>query len=163
MTARLLILNHALLLLCASIYLGTGAEMVLFTFPIAPQLTTDNYYLHYVPEIAAATAFFTPMTKIMLASGCVMLVAEWRQPTRWVPIVVLLAVVAATLLTTQWIFPLNAEMATHIKDGGRLHAVLDEFMRLSRLRLGFWCVEWAAMAWYFARWAMRARYAAWLS
>ncbi|OJB11814.1 hypothetical protein, partial [Burkholderia ubonensis] len=109
MSGRLLIANHAFLLLCASIYLGTGASLVLFSFPVAPQLTTDNYYLQFVPQVTAATAFFTVMTKLMLASGSVMLVAEWRQPTRWVPIVVLLGVLVATFVTLEWIFPLNAE------------------------------------------------------
>lgn len=61
------------------------------------------------------------MTKLMLASGFIMLIAEWRQPTRWVPIVVLLGVFIATFLTLKWIFPLNAEMASHIKDATRLH------------------------------------------
>ncbi|WP_010099432.1 hypothetical protein [Burkholderia ubonensis] len=69
MSGRLLIANHAFLLLCASMYLGTGASLVLFSFPVAPQLTTDNYYLQFVPQVTAATAFFTVMTKLMLASG----------------------------------------------------------------------------------------------
>ncbi|KIP13092.1 hypothetical protein KY49_1900 [Burkholderia sp. MSHR3999] len=160
MTGRLLIANHAFLLLCASIYLGTGASLVLFSFPVAPQLTTDNYYLQFVPQVTAATAFFTVMTKLMLASGSVMLVAEWRQPTRWVPIVVLLGVLVATFVTLGWIFPLNAELAGHIKDAARLRQVLDDWMRLNRLRVALWCIQWSALAWYFARWANRARYSA---
>ncbi|KVL09641.1 DUF1772 domain-containing protein [Burkholderia ubonensis] len=160
MSGRLLIANHAFLLLCASIYLGTGASLVLFSFPVAPQLTTDNYYLQFVPQVTAATAFFTVMTKLMLASGSVMLVAEWRQPTRWVPIVVLLGVLVATFVTLEWIFPLNAELASHIKDAARLRQVLDDWMRLNRLRVALWCIQWSALAWYFARWANRSRYSA---
>ncbi|KWN79554.1 hypothetical protein WM24_26900 [Burkholderia ubonensis] len=160
MSGRLLIANHVFLLLCASIYLGTGASLVLFSFPVAPQLTTDNYYLQFVPQVTAATAFFTVMTKLMLASGSVMLVAEWRQPTRWVPIVVLLGVLVATFVTLEWIFPLNAELAAHIKDAARLRQVLDDWMRLNRLRVALWCIQWSALAWYFARWANRARYSA---
>ncbi|KVP38617.1 DUF1772 domain-containing protein [Burkholderia ubonensis] len=160
MSGRLLIANHAFLLLCASIYLGTGASLVLFSFPVAPQLTPDNYYLQFVPQVTAATAFFTVMTKLMLASGSVMLVAEWRQPTRWVPIVVLLGVLVATFVTLEWIFPLNAELAGHIKDAARLRQVLDDWMRLNRLRVALWCIQWSALAWYFARWANRSRYSA---
>ncbi len=101
-------------------YLGTGGSLVLFSFPLAPQLTPDNYYLQFVPQVQAATAFFTTMTKVMLACGLIMLIAEWRQRTRWVPIIV----------------------------------------QLNRIRVGLWCVQWAALAWYFARWTHRARYPA---
>ncbi|ROH87189.1 hypothetical protein ED236_05820 [Pseudomethylobacillus aquaticus] len=159
MKAKLLTINHLILLLCASIYLGTGVSMVLFSFPVASQLTVDNYWLHYVPQIQAATEFFTALVKVMLVCGTIMLIAEWRQPTRWVPIVFLLALIAASLLTTEMIFPLNEEMAGHIRDEARMHAVLDEFMRLSTLRLWLWALEWLVLAWYFARWACRARFA----
>ncbi|MES2940668.1 MAG: hypothetical protein V4864_23520 [Pseudomonadota bacterium] len=160
MKNRLLIANHVFLLLCASMYLGTGGSLVLFSFPLAPQLTPDNYYLQFVPQVQAATEFFTTMTKLMLAACLVMLWAEWRQPTRWVPVVVLLGVLAATGITLKWIIPLNTEMAAHITDAARLREVLDEWMRLNRIRVALWCVQWAALAWYFARWALRGRYSA---
>ncbi len=160
MRARLLLLNSVFLLLCASMYLGTGGSLVLFSFPVAPQMTPDNYYLQFVPQVQAATEFFTTMTKLMLASAVVMLIAEWRQPTRWVPIVVLAGVLVATGLTIKFIFPLNAEMAAHIKDAARLPVVLDEWMQLNRIRVALWCVQWGALAWYFARWALRARFSA---
>lgn len=160
MKNRLLMANHLFLLLCASMYLGTGGSLVLFSFPVAPQLTPDNYYLQFVPQVQAATAFFTTMTQLMLAAAAVMLWSEWRQPTRWVPIVVLLGVGAATGLTIQWIFPLNAAMAGHIRDAAQLHRVLDEWMQLNRIRAALWLVQWSALAWYFARWAYRSRYSA---
>lgn len=160
MKETLLVANHLLLFLCASMYLGTGGSLVLFSFPIVPQLTPDNYYLQFVPQVQGATAFFTTMTKVMLASGVIMLIAEWRQPTRWVPIVVLLGVIAATALTLTSIIPLNEEMAGHIQDSERLHVILAEWMQLNRIRVGLWCVQWAALAWYFGRWTQRARYPA---
>ncbi|NPT58188.1 anthrone oxygenase family protein [Paraburkholderia elongata] len=161
MKDRLLIANHALLLLCASMYLGTGASLVLFSFPIAPQMTPANYYLQFVPQVQAATSFFTSMTKLMLVFATIMLVAEWRQPTRWVPLVVLAAIIAATVLTLLWLFPLNNEMAGRIQDAERLQVVLQEWMRLNRVRVALWCVQWTALVWYFARWTLRARYATW--
>lgn len=160
MTSRLLMANQVFLLLCASMYLGTGASLVLFSFPVAVQLTPSNYFLQFVPQVQQATGFFTTMTKLMLAAGVIMLLAEWRQPTRWVPIVVLLAIAAATGLTIKWIFPLNAAMAGHITDGAQLHRVLDEWMNLNRIRVGLWSVQWSALAWHFARWAYRSRYSA---
>jgi len=160
MKHRLLVANHVFLLLCASMYLGTGGSLALFSFPLAAQLTPDNYYLQFVPQVQAATAFFTTMTKLMLAACVVMLWSEWHQPTRWVPVVVLLAVLAATGMTVKWILPLNAVMAGHITDPVQLHRVLDEWMHLNRIRVALWCVQWAALAWYFARWAYRSRYSA---
>lgn len=160
MKPLLLMANHVFLLLCTSMYLGTGGSLVLFSFPVAPQLTPDNYYLQFVPQVQAATEFFTTMTKLMLAAAAVMMWSEWRQPTRWVPIVVLLGVLASTGLTIKLIFPLNAAMAGHINDAAELHRVLDEWMQLNRIRFGLWCVQWGAMAWYFALWAYRGRYLA---
>jgi hypothetical protein len=159
MKERLLILNHALLFLCASMYLGTGGSLVLFSFPIAPQLTTQNYYLQFVPQVTAATAFFTTMTKVMLATACIMLFAEWRQVTRWVPIVVLLSVIASTVLTLIWIFPLNQAMADHIQDPGQLKTVLSAWMNLNRIRAVLWLIQWCSLMAYFAYWARRGRYA----
>src|SRR4051812_1673409 len=110
MKACLLTLNAAFLFLCVSMYLGTGWSMVLFSFPVVPKLTVDNYYLVFVPEVAAATAFFTTMTKLMLVSCFVMTWAEWKTHFRWVPIVVFAGVIAATALTMYYIFPLNNAM-----------------------------------------------------
>jgi hypothetical protein len=155
----LLIANHALLFLCASMYLGTGVSLVWFSFPVEPQMTPDNYYLQFVPQVQAATVFFTLVVKIMLTCGVIMLISEWRQRTVWVPVVVLAAVSAASALTVYWIFPLNNEMANHITDAARLKAVLGEWMNYSRWRMGLWTIEWAAMMWYFGYWAYRARYA----
>ncbi|MBI3368597.1 MAG: hypothetical protein HY021_09205 [Burkholderiales bacterium] len=162
MKARLLMLNHVVLFLCASMYLGTGGSLVLFSFPIAPQLTPDNYWLPFMPPVHAATEFFTPMTKLMIACNIVMLFSEWRNGVRWVPIVVLASVIAATLLTTQQIFPVNAEMDNHIQDPARLKIVLEHWMQLNRMRVALWCVQWAALAWWFARWSLRGRYPGWL-
>jgi hypothetical protein len=157
--SKAMILNHALLFLCTSMYMGTGVSLVFFSFPIIPELTVDNYYLQYVPQIQAATDFFTLVTKIMLTTGVIMIVAEWKQPTRWVPIVVFLAVVAAATLTVKLIFPLNVEMANHVTDPIRLQFILHEFSRLSTIRFGLWSLQWALMLWYFVRWAYRSRYA----
>jgi hypothetical protein len=150
MKRRLLILNHSLLLLCCSMYLGTGWSLLLFSFPIAPTLTPDNYYLQFVPQVTAATKFFTYMTMVMIAAGVVMLVAEWRTRFRWVPVVVLLGVLAATGLTMKFIIPYNEEMAAHITSAARLGEVLDAWMGFNRLRVGLWTVQWLAMMIYFA-------------
>jgi MFS superfamily sulfate permease-like transporter len=150
MKLKLLTLNHSLLFLCTSIYLGTGWSLVLFSFPVAPSLTTDNYYMQFVPQVTAATKFLTWLTLLMIALAIVMLIAEWRSGFRWVPIVVLLGVLAATGLTMKFLLPLNQEMAARITDPGRLGEVLSKWMSLNRVRVGMWTVQWLAMMVYFA-------------
>lgn len=150
MKRTLLAANESLLFLCTSMYLGTGWSLLLFSFPIAPQLTIDNYYLYFVPSVAAATHFFTYMTQVMIAACLVMAVAQWQTRFRWVPIVVLLSVVAATALTIVVIFPLNDEMSRGITDPARLRTVLDKWMMLNRLRVELWTVQWLSMMIYFA-------------
>jgi hypothetical protein len=138
-------------------YLGTGGSLVLFSFPVEPKLTPDNYYLQFVPQVQAATHFFTYMTMLMIALAIVMSVSEWRTKLRWVPIVVLLGVFAATGLTMSMIFPLNDEMAKGITDSARLHEVLGQWMSLNRVRVGIWVVQWVSMMVWFGYWARKAR------
>jgi hypothetical protein len=145
----LLTANNALLFLCVSMYLGTGWSLVLFSFPVAPQLTIHNYYMQFVPQVTSATHFFTYMTTLMIVLAVVMLAAEWRSVTRWAPIVVLGSVIVATLMTIWVILPLNDEMSRGITSPSRLRAVLDQWMALNRVRVGLWTVQWASMMAYF--------------
>src|SRR4051812_31234879 len=92
---RVLLLNHVILFLCCSIYIGTGVSLVFFQFPLEPRLTPDNYYLIFVEPVTNATRFFTVMTIVMLATGAVMLLTEWFTGIRWVPALVLLALIAS--------------------------------------------------------------------
>jgi hypothetical protein len=146
---RLLLLNDVFLLMCASIYLGTGISLVFFQLPIEPNLTIDNYYLIFIVPVQNATRFFTYMTILMLISGAIMLVTEWFSGLRWVPIVVLLAVIAATLLTEIYIFPLNKELEAHVTDPARLKVLFGQWATTNRIRASLWAVQWAAMAYWF--------------
>jgi hypothetical protein len=148
--------NVVFLLACVSMYFGTGWSLVLFSFPIAPRLTTETYYLQFVPQVQAATAFLTPMTIAMLVSAPVMIWTEWSTGYRWVPIVVLMAIIVATALTEKVIFPLNVEMAAGIKEQARLTDVLARWMSFNRIRVWLWTVEWLALAAYLAMKMIRA-------
>jgi Domain of unknown function (DUF1772) len=154
MKEALLGVDYAVLLACAAMYFGTGWSLLLFSFPVAPQLTPENYYLQFVPQVHAATRFFKPMTAVMLGAAGVMLIAEWGRALVWVPVVVILAVVAATVLTVRLIFPVNAVMDDRIEDQGTLDRTLGRWMFLNRVRTGLWTVEFVAMAVFFA---VRAR------
>lgn len=146
------LLNAGFLFLCCSMYFGTGWSMGLFSFPIRPQITVDNYYLLFVPEVTAATKFFTWMTIAMLASAAVMLWTEWSTVLLWPPVVVLVAISASTLLTVVVILPINARMAAGITDPVELGQVLDKWMMLNWVRIALWTVAWAAMiVWFIAK------------
>jgi hypothetical protein len=160
MKPRILALNHSVLFLCVSMYLGTGWSLVLFSFPIADQLTVANYYLQFVPQVDAATRFFTWMTTLMIVLNLVMLVAEWKRADRWVPMVVLAGVLGATGLTVWRILPLNAVMASHITDPALLTTTLERWVTLNRLRVALWSIQWLAMMCYFALRFLRSQNAA---
>src|SRR5579863_4079300 len=151
-----LLTNSCFLFLTTAMYLGTGWSLWLFQFPVAPHLTPANYYWAYVPQVEAATRFFTVMTELMIASSLVMIWAEWKGGLRWVPIVVLASVLAATGLTIWFIVPYNDAMAAGIKDPVALQSLLAKWINLNRVRILIWTVQWAAMMFYFARRAWAA-------
>jgi hypothetical protein len=152
----LIIIAAALLFLCTSMYLGTGWSLVLFSFPIAPTLTVDTYYMQFVPQVDAATKFFTYMTMLMLALCAALVWAEWRTVWMWAPILVFVLVIVATTLTTRVIFPLNKAMKDGIRDPAVLRTTLARWMTLNRIRVGLWTVQWLAMMWYFAAKSLRS-------
>jgi hypothetical protein len=137
----------AALLLFASVYLGTGWSLVLFSFPIAPRLTVDTYDLPMVQPVRNATRFFTVWTVLMLVAA-VWLLARLDEG-RWMPAVYLAATVAATLVTVVLIFPYNKEMRAGVRDEPRLRFVLGRWMRFNVLRVLLWTVQWAAVTLWF--------------
>jgi Mn2+/Fe2+ NRAMP family transporter len=145
-----LILDASVLLLCASMYLGTGWSLVLFSFPGRRHLTVDNYYEQFVPPVHRATRFFTWMTVVMIAAAIVLIVAERASWYVIAPAVVLAGVVAATVLTLKFILPYNKRMDSHITDNAELQTLLGKWMFLNWIRTSLWTVQWIAIATYFA-------------
>jgi hypothetical protein len=154
---RPLIINNAILFFCCSIYLGTGISLVFFQLPLEPKLTVDNYSMIFVEPVANATQFLTYMTVVMLVTGLVMLATEWLSGMRWVPLVVLGALIASTLLTVYALFPYNDELTRGITEPERLRETFASWAGLNRIRVSLWVVEWLAMMAYFATLAWRAR------
>lgn len=144
-------LNDALLFACVSMYFGTGWSLVLFQLPIIPQLTPGNYYMQFVPAVDAATKFFTYMTIVMMVLCIVMIISEWESGWKWVPIVVLLSVIAATVLTVKVILPINTQMRNGIHDLAQLQQILGRWATLNKVRASLWTVQWLAMMTYYAR------------
>jgi hypothetical protein len=75
-----IVLNDLVLLACCSMYFGTGWSLLLFSFPTAKQLTVENYYEQFVPQVTTVRKFFTWMTTVMFATGGVMIVSESHRP-----------------------------------------------------------------------------------
>lgn len=138
------------LLLCSSLYLGTGWSLALFTLPNRPNMTIDNYHDQIVGPIRRATRFFASVTVVMIAAGIALIVAEWSSAYVIAPALVLAGVVGATLLTTLAIFPYNRRLTAGIKDNAELQHVLGKWISWNWARLILWTGEWAAMATYFA-------------
>lgn len=119
-------------------YLGTGWSLVLFSFPIAPKLRPDTYYNQFVPQVTAATKFFTVMTTLMLVSAILMIIGGPQGGQRLLGAIVLTAIVAD-----------NAKMAAGIKTQTELDTILRRWMARNRIRVGLWTLQWAAMACWF--------------
>jgi hypothetical protein len=134
-----------LLMACCSMYFGTGWSLELFSFPTAKKFTVANYYDQFVPQVTAATRFFTWMTGVMIAAAIVMTVSEWNHQV-WAPVIVLVAVIAATGVTVIWILPLNRVLAAHVTDQRVLESTLGRWMALNRIRIALWTVQWLTMA-----------------
>ena len=145
----LLTLNKIILFACTSMYFGTGWSLVLFSFPIAQELTPDNYYNQFVPQVQAATGFFTYMTMLMMVSSIIFIIGEWKTPKKWYPIIILVLVILATLLTIYFIFEYNEQMAAGITDPIILKEVLNKWMNLNTIRVSIWTLQWLTMAIYF--------------
>jgi len=131
-------------------YFGTGWSLVLFSFPIAPELTPDNYYNQFVPQVTAATKFFTYMTMLMMVSCAIFIIEEWKTSLKWYPIIILALIIAATLLTTQFILPYNKQMANGIKDPAELQTILSSWMNLNIIRVLLWTLQWITIVIFFA-------------
>lgn len=150
MKRKLLLFSYAVLFAGVSIYFGTGWSTVIFQFPTLPELNVSNYYLHFVPQVAAATTFFTILVPLMCIICLVMLRAEWRTRFRWVPIVVLVAIIAASSVTYFLIFPINKEMAARISDAQQLKTAIDKWVQYTWYRVVLWTIEWLTLMYYFA-------------
>ena len=149
MTDFLAALNAGVLMCWVSIYFGTGVSLVFFQFPNARSLTPENYFSHIIPQVTAATRFFTRMTQIMFVNGALMIWSEWGSWWVLVPIVVLLLVVLATVITVRYIFPYNKRLEAGITSAPDLRTQLQQWMRLGAVRSTVWALEWLTMAVWF--------------
>lgn len=157
MKPALYAINNVLLFAAVSIYFGTGWSTVLFQFPVMPELTPQNYALHFIPQIDAATDFFTFLVTLMLVTCGVMIWQEWRTRFRWLPLVLLVLIIGSTCLTVFIIFPVNDVLRAGITEQAELMAVVRRWMNLTWLRAILWSLEWSLMAYYFAMMAFIVR------
>jgi hypothetical protein len=146
----LVVLDALLLFACASMYFGTGWSLVLFSFPGRASLTRANYHDQLMGPGHRATRFFTWMTVVMLGLAVVLAIAEWGEWTIVFPLLALAGVVAATLLTTRFIFAYNKALDEGVESEQELQEVLGRWMRLNVIRTLLWTFQWLAVAaWFF--------------
>lgn len=145
----LLKINKGFLFACVSMYFGTGWSLVFFSLPSAASMTPENYYQQFVPPITRATDFFTYMTILMMISAVIIIIEEWKSYRKWYPIGILGMVIAATLLTSYFIFPYNEQLAAGITSQAELQEILNIWQNLHLVRMGFWTGEWLLMLLYF--------------
>ena len=150
MKIYLLTINKAVLFACISMYFGTGWSLALFSFPIAPKLTPTNYYNQFVPQVAAATQFFTYMTMLIMLCCLIFIIEKYKSPVKWYPILILLLIIITTLVTVIYIFPYNYRMSAGIKGSIELQKVLTTWIHLNILRVFIWTAMWLVMMVYYS-------------
>jgi hypothetical protein len=105
--------------------------------------------MQFVPQVQAATKFFTYMTMVMMASSVVFAIGEWKSKVKWYPIIIFALVVLATALTIYFIFEYNQQMEDGITDPVLLQDILKNWMFLNKIRVSIWTLQWLTMAVYF--------------
>lgn len=142
-------INNGSLASCVSMYFGTGWSLVLFSFPVVNQLTTSNYYLQFVPQVTTATVFFTWVTALIMINAIILLIEERKTPLKWFGAGVLLTVIVATALTEIYLLPYNKQMASGITSETELKYILEKWMKLNKIRVGIWSIQWLLVMIYF--------------
>ena len=144
--------DAAALELFASIYLGTGFTIVFYLGPLQPRLNPATYKLPFVEPVRLATRTFTVMTSLMLA-GSAGLIALEAGTRYWIlPAIYLAATIAATLLTTRIMFPINNRMSEGVETQEELQPLLTRWRRFNTIRFSLWGVEWVAITtWFVSR------------
>jgi hypothetical protein len=146
----LVALNDSILLVGVAMYFGTGWSTELFTVPVYPSLTVENYALHFVPQIKRAVRFFVVLATILWIAAGIMVLSEIRTWHVVFPAVVLAALLISGVLTMRLIFPINNRLVAGVHDEAELRRLLGRWIRLNRIRLAFWTIEMLGLAAFFA-------------
>jgi MFS superfamily sulfate permease-like transporter len=156
MKNKLLLFDYSILFFGASYYVGIGWSTAITQFPVMPKLNVGNYYLHFVPQVAASTSFLYVLVPLMFVACGVMLVAEWRTGRRWIPLVMLAALIISSCITYFLIFPINRELSAGVTDPERFTKLINGWVRYTWYRIPLWTIEWLSMMCYFAQRAYEA-------
>lgn len=137
----------AVLLLCASIYLGMGFSLVALQFPGALATTrAQDFAVRFGDPVRRAVAFFSVVSTVMVAGGSWLTVREWDQDGRWtLPLAFTVLTVLATAFTVVFILPVNRALYRPIADERAFSRLLGRWIRLNVVRYVFWVLEWLAI------------------
>jgi glucan phosphoethanolaminetransferase (alkaline phosphatase superfamily) len=145
----LLNINHALLMLGTTIYVGVLWALHFFWYPSWENMTLDVVQAHFIGPTSEATKFFTIVVPIMFVCNLVLIWAEWRTRFRWVAIVAILGIIGSTLVGQLLIIPINQAIAKGVATQAELTPMLQEWMKLNDVRWVMMNVMWLALMYFF--------------
>jgi glucan phosphoethanolaminetransferase (alkaline phosphatase superfamily) len=149
MKNTLLNVNHALLMLGTTIYVGVLWALHFFWYPSWENMTVDVVQAHFIGPTSEATKFFTVVVPIMFGCNLVLIWAEWRTRFRWAAIVAILGIIGSTLVGQLLIIPINQTIAKGVAAQAELTPMLQEWMKLNDVRWVMMNVMWLALMYFF--------------
>ena len=105
--------------------------------------------MQFVPQVTTATVFFTWVTALIMINAIILLIEERKTPLKWFGAGVLLTVIVATALTEIYLLPYNKQMASGITSETELKYILEKWMKLNKIRVGIWSIQWLLVMIYF--------------
>ena len=148
MKRYLLAINHAYYFFGTTIYVGVLWALHFFWYPSWEVMNVENVQDHFILPTSAATDFFTIVVPLMFAAGIVMIWSEWRTPFRWLAILALLCIVAATFVGQVFIIPVNETIAGGVGPD-ELTGLFQRWMVLNDIRWILMTLMWLTLMAYF--------------
>ncbi len=155
-----MVINNAYVFFGTTLYVGVLWALHFFWYPTWSVYNAANYYDHFIPPTLAATKFFTIVVPIMFLTHVIMVWKEWRTSMRWVAMVPLLCLAAASYVGQMHIIPINKILGTRVTDPARVSELLQQWMQLNDIRWVLMTASWVVLMYYFGakayKWDTRA-------
>lgn len=146
----LLDLNNAYIFFCSSVYLGMFWSLHFFWFPHYPHtLTINNYYDAIIPQTTTATKYFFVTIPIMSVALIIMLISEWKNKLKWVPIAWIPGLLVPVIVQQKYIEAINDKFKAGITDPVQLQQLLQQWMYLNNVRWVILSIMWGITMYYF--------------
>jgi hypothetical protein len=148
------------LLALISLCLGASWYLALWLQQI-DALRPDNY-MYLAAHAPVSTNLIVGLVTSATAMTLVVSVTEWRTRYWWVPVVLLLQLLATMAFAVYVMAPVETALRYGIREQGHLDQVLQRWRTLSWIRAGLWSVSWALLVYYLGArvhlWSARKRW-----